>query len=268
MRADEPPPDVLQAFGIAEMPVPLAGGEGRSFRAGGLVLKHSDLDEEVAWAGRVLQRLAGRGFRVAPYRQTMAGEWSADGWFAQTLLPGAHAMDRWREVLAACEAYHRALAGIVKPAFMAARTSPWAVADRIAWGEEALVYAPQLAEFVEPLAARLRPVDLPDQVIHGDFSGNVLFADGEAPAVIDFTPYWRPASFARAIVVVDAITWHRGDEVLFDIIADDPESHQMLVRAELRRLLEVDQQHRQFGRDGFTQLPAHRRTVDLILRRG
>ncbi len=45
------------------------------------------------------------------------------------------------------------------------------------------------------------------QVIHGDLTGNVLFADSLPPAVIDFVVYWRPAAYARAVVVADALAW-------------------------------------------------------------
>jgi uncharacterized protein (TIGR02569 family) len=260
----EPSLRVLRAFGIAGTPAPLPGGQSGAFRAGTYVLKRSELAEEVAWAGEVLEQLTPSGLRVAPYKRTVSGQWSFEGWFAQKYVTGEHATDRWRDVLDACDAYHRALAGVSQPAFLAGRTNPWCVADRMSWNEEPLAYDPRLADFVRPLAALLRRVDLPSQVIHGDFSGNVLFADGLAPAVIDFTPYWRPASFARAVVVMDALTWHGADETLLDVVANDAQIEQMLVRAELRRLLEIDQQFRQFGRDSFSQLPAHRRVIALL----
>ena len=44
-------------------------------------------------------------------------------------------------------------------------------------------------------------------MIHGDLTENVLFADGSSPAIIDFSPYYRPVGYATAIVVVDAIVW-------------------------------------------------------------
>jgi len=37
--------------------------------------------------------------------------------------------------------------------------------------------------------------------------GNVLFADASPPAVIDFSPYWRPAGLALAVAAVDALMW-------------------------------------------------------------
>jgi hypothetical protein len=44
-------------------------------------------------------------------------------------------------------------------------------------------------------------------LIHGDLTGNVLFHDELPPAIIDFTPYWRPLEFQSAVVVADALVW-------------------------------------------------------------
>lgn len=104
---------------------------------------------------------------------------------------------------------------------MARRSDPWAVADRMAWGEEEAIYADELAPLVAPLIERLMPVEADGQVIHGDFGGNVLFEDGLPPAVIDFSPDWRPAAFAKAVVVVDALAWHEADESLIDYVGSD-----------------------------------------------
>ena len=35
----------------------------------------------------------------------------------------------------------------------------------------------------------------------------MLFADASPPAVIDFSPYWRPAGLALAVAAVDALMW-------------------------------------------------------------
>jgi len=57
------------------------------------------------------------------------------------------------------------------------------------------------------LAAALEPVEARSQLIHGDLTGNVLFAEHLPPAIIDLSPYWRPTSFASAIVIADALVW-------------------------------------------------------------
>jgi uncharacterized protein (TIGR02569 family) len=149
------------------------------------------------------------------------------------VVPGEHA-PRWDDVLAVSRAFHRVLADLTRPSFLDHREDRWAVADRMAFGERPLVAPPETAPLAEPLHARLEPIDLPSQVVHGDLSGNVLFADGLAPAVIDLTPYWRPAAFAEAVVVVDAIVWGSGDWSLLRRVDE-----QLVLRALLRRLLET-----------------------------
>lgn len=71
--------------------------------------------------------------------------------------------------------------------------------------------------------------------MHGDLTGNVLFADGLAPAIIDFSPYWRPAPFASAVVVADALLWEGADERLLRAFESEPDFAQYLLRALIYR---------------------------------
>ena len=41
--------------------------------------------------------------------------------------------------------------------------------------------------------------------MHGDLAGNVLLVTDAPPSVIDFSPYWRPPSYAEGIVMADAL---------------------------------------------------------------
>ena len=110
----------------------------------------------------------------------------------------------------------------------------------------------------------LRPVRTQSQLIHGDFQ--LLSAEGLSPAVIDFSPYWRPAGFALGVVVADAIVWGGADETLIDQVTDVDEWLQLLARAELRRVLEIDA-HSARGRDMIDEIDAHLPAVDAICRR-
>ncbi len=103
------------------------------------------------------------------------------------------------------------------------------------------------------LAAR-RPVSAPAQLIHGDLAGNVLFADGLPPAVIDFSPYWRPKGYASSIIVTDAVVWHSADLALLTSAMDSRDDVQLLVRALLFRLLAE--------RDPAKQASAYRPAID------
>jgi hypothetical protein len=202
-----PPPHVLACFDAPE-PRPLAGGQGRSWSAGDLVLKPLDLlPDELEWQADVLGNLVEDGFRVAPPVRAHDGALSIEGWTAWRRVEGAHAERRWVDAIRAGERFHAALAGLPRPAFLDARTDAWSIGDRAAWGELPL-----------------------ERWAHGDLGGNVLFADGLPPAVIDLSVYWRPPAFASAIVAGDALVWEHADASL----ADEVEG-QYLVRALIYR---------------------------------
>lgn len=198
-----PPSDVLAAFGVRATAVPLEGGERRSVRAGDLVLKPDPGGSEWAWLGEHLPTVREDGFRLALPVPAVDGRWVVDGWCAQTWGAGRHAeTPRWADVLAVCDGLHTAMRHLPRPDFLDERRHPWSIGDRVAWEErEPEVEHPVL----DRLFAARRPLALPSQAVHGDLTENVLFAEGLAPTVIDVSLYWRPAGYAHAIVVGDAI---------------------------------------------------------------
>jgi uncharacterized protein (TIGR02569 family) len=203
-----PPDGVLRAFGAAGLrPFPLGGGRGRSWRVGDLVLKKADLGmAELAWQARLLPQAARDGFRLMSWVAAADGSLCMDGWCASRYLPGRHEPGRWAEIVAVGERFHAALRGVPRPAFLDRRSGPWAVADRVAWGELPPSEVPVVTHLAR-LVAATRPVSRPGQLIHGDLTGNVLFDRSLPPAIIYLSPYWRPTSYASAIVVADALVW-------------------------------------------------------------
>ena len=141
---------------------------------------------------------------------------------------------------------------------------PWAIADRFACGEEVVTYHPRLAPTLGELLALVQPVSLPNQLIHGDMTGNILFHDPFVPAVIDMAPYWRPAAFATAIIVVDSIVWERADDTIADEVTKTNELYQLLVWANIRRIMEFDGVYKQFGGDYLNQVDSYRHLIDLL----
>lgn len=203
-----PPVHVLQAFGVEGEPELLPGGRGTSWRVGPLVLKPLDrATAEIAWQANVLSALPSDGVRVAPPVPLIV-----DGWTAWTYVEGTHEPGRWLDIIAAGERLHDALAAVPRPAEIVDRgIEPWATGDRVAWDGEPF---PGLDEIL----SALRPVSDESTLIHGDLTGNVLFHDTLPPAIIDFTPYWRPREFAGAVVVADALVWEGGPPELADVV--------------------------------------------------
>jgi uncharacterized protein (TIGR02569 family) len=136
--------------------------------------------------------------------------------------------------MAVGERFHAALRGIPRPPFLDRRSSPWAISDRVAWGE---IPAGDFAQVrhLPRLSGALRPVAAPGQLIHGDLTGNVLFHDQLPPAIIDLSPYWRPAAFGSAIVVADALVWEGADSQILDAVGHIGDFGQYLVRALIYR---------------------------------
>ena len=71
-------------------------------------------------------------------------------------------------------------------------------------------FVPELAGIAARLLAQPDPPGEP-QLVHCDLTGNVLFAAGLPPAVIDISPYWRPQSYAEGVVVADVLCHHGAD---------------------------------------------------------
>jgi uncharacterized protein (TIGR02569 family) len=235
----QPPPQVVAAFGGSDPLEPLAGGRGTAWRTGDLVLKPLDASaEELEWQGRLLDSLDCDGFRVSRLRGIH------DGWCAWEYVHGEHRERAWPEVIAAGERFHAAISDLPRPPFLDRRTHHWAIGDRVAWGELPAGNLPHVKHLPRLLAA-LRPIDASaSQLIHSDLTGNILFADGLAPALIDFSPAWRPTGFASAVVVGDALLWEGADASLLDAVAHVEDFPQLLVRALIFRAV-VDALFRQ-----------------------
>jgi uncharacterized protein (TIGR02569 family) len=258
-----PPKAVLAAFGLRGRPTPLSGGQGLAWQAGGLVLKPTDSSEEVlAWQAGVLGKVQLNGIRVALPQPSLGGAFIVGGWHAADFCPGRHQPRRWIDIIAVGRALHQALAQVARPEFLASRTDRWAVADRAAWGDIPLAryrHLPHVTRF----EGLLEPVRAASQVIHGDLTGNVLFAEPLSPAVIDLSIYWRPAEFASAIVVADALAWEEADVSQFTAAFSIDQFGQLLARALLYRIIA------DFGADPDSveaRASAYAPAVDLAVR--
>jgi uncharacterized protein (TIGR02569 family) len=205
---DMPPKAVLEAFETTAEPELLEGGTGRTWRAGHLVLKPLDrIPAEIVWQADVLGSIREDGFRV-----TRPVPRIVDGWTAWEYVAGHHEPGRWLDIISVGERFHAALAGVPRPdALIDPGVEPWATGDRVAWSAEPF-------DGLDDVLAPLRPVTEPSGLIHGDLTGNVLFDDELPPAIIDFTPYWRPLEFQSAVVVADALIWESAPPELADAV--------------------------------------------------
>ncbi|MFB9925179.1 TIGR02569 family protein [Amycolatopsis halotolerans] len=273
-----PPADVLAAFECTGAPVRLEGGKGGTWRVGDVVLKPVEFAPETPWRAAALAAVTDSAeFRIARPLRTRAGGWTAgagaDGqsssgghpvareWEASRLVPGHPDTSRPDDAIRAGIAFHRAIAHLPRPEFLDLRTDPWAVGDRVAWEELPPDGSAAARRLLDPLLAERRPVELPAQAVHGDLPGNVLFAPGQPPAVIDWAIYWRPPAWAAAVAVADALCWYGATPGLIDRWAQLPEWRQMLIRALVYRIVT----HDLAGRWTPDQIAAYQPAIAAVL---
>ena len=258
---DSPPDTVLGSFGLSGEAELLPGGQGETWRVGNVVLKPVGFVAEAVWRAEVLAGLPeGLGFRVARPVRAADGSWVAEGWEASEVLPGATDVGRPGDVLTAGLAFHQAVADLPRPGFLDVRDDPWTYGDQVAWEERPVAGSPPYRQLVGRLVEARRAVDLTAQVVHGDLLGNVMFADGLPPAIIDWPVYWRPPSWAAAVAVVDALCWYDAKPELAARWSYLPEWGQMLIRALIYRIATDDAAH---GQSIWT--PAHRNAYQPVI---
>lgn len=259
-----PSAEVLAEFGLTGRPQPLAGGQRTVWRVGDVVLKRLDGSPQMlAWQAGVLGRIEpAAGVRVAPPFASLSGAWVVQEWTAWRFLAGRPARKDWRTIMSAGHALHLAVRGEDRPTFLDDRDDIWARADCAVWD---LAAAPPHPELRAAFDAR-RALDLPDQLVHGDLTGNVLVDATASPAVVDFSPYWRPAAWATAVVCADAMLYAHADARFVLAAADTSTGNapcgQLLLRAVLFRLVTGVL----VGR-GPSDDPTHTRVLDQVVRR-
>lgn len=223
------------AFGArGEEPELLEGGV--AWRCDEVVLKPVANTAEAAWAAQTLDVLEPDEVRLAKPLRSTDGRWVVSGWSANRDIAG-RPEPRHDEVVAMSLRLHAASSFLTCPRFLDARQDIYALADRMAWGEAEFPLRPgKGGRLYDVLAGSRRKMQLRPQVVHGDLFGNVLFSGNAAPGLIDFTPYWRPAEWAAAVAVIDALAWGGSDPAIVERWSHLAEWPQALLRALLFRL--------------------------------
>jgi uncharacterized protein (TIGR02569 family) len=228
-----PPQHVCAAFGVRHGDLePLTGGGGPLWRADRVVLKPVVDTAEAAWIAHTLDTIEVDAVRLARPLRSSDGRWVVGGWTAVRHVAGG-TQPRHDEMVAVSLRLHQATAALPRPRFLAHRTHRYAIADRVAWGE---VNRDADGALFDELVVRRRPIRLRSQIVHGDLFGDILFADAAPPAVIGFSPYWRPPEWAAAVIIVDALAWGGADAGLVDRWGHLAEWPQSLLRALLFRM--------------------------------
>ena len=252
------PESVLRAFDIRHSVLPLPGGiTGSTYISGNLVLKRADDNAEAQWSSRLLSdpAILSPHYRIPqPIASAIEPErFVVDSWSCSLFVEGKsipRTLSQWQELLTAARAFLATLKAIAPtpPEFLETRCHRWDQAAQVAFGERS---CPPLADDALYMLDRLRdlkqlidrlpddsdPISTEPQLIHSDLAGNVLFAQGLSPAIIDFSPMWRPAAWAEAIVVSDALVEYGSDSELLNFTGTGKSRMEMLHKAMLFRVV-------------------------------
>ncbi|TCK26460.1 TIGR02569 family protein [Pseudonocardia endophytica] len=231
------PEHVRVAFGVRDaVPRPVVWAGQRAWHCGDVLLRPVSDNVVAAWSATVLENLDVDGVRLARPVRSSDGRWVVAGWAASRHLPGT-AEPRHDDVVAASLRLHAATASVLRPRLLDDRDDLLTRSAAAAFGERKLDLDPATGgTLFSELAAHRRTVRLTPQIVHGELFGATLFDRSGVPAVLDLVPFWRPAEWAAAVVVVDAIAWGGAEESLIERWSELTEWPQVLLRALLHRL--------------------------------
>lgn len=230
-----PPEHARRAFGLGDADVePLARGVG--WLCGDVVLEPVPDRAQGVWLARTLAALDVPGLRVSRPLGASDGRWVVGGWRARRHVSGAPEHRPDDTVLAAVR-LHQATVSFERPAFLDERRDVFAVAERLAWGEEHReLDEAKGGRLFEILAPSRRPIRSADQLVHAELFGTLLFDGDRPPGLVGFVPHFRPAEWGAAVASVDAVAWGGADGALLRNWSHLPEWPQLLLRAALFRL--------------------------------
>ncbi|MFP5068593.1 TIGR02569 family protein [Pseudonocardia nantongensis] len=231
------PEHVRVAFGVREtVPRPVVWAGQRAWQCGEVLLRPVADHVVAAWSATVLENLDVDGIRLARPVRSSDGRWVVGGWAASRYVPGSPE-PRHDEVVAASLRLHAATSTVLRPRLLDERDDLLSRSAAAAFGERKLDLHPETGgNLFNELAAHRKTVRLTPQVVHGELFGAMLFDPTGRPAVLDLVPFWRPAEWAAAVVVVDAVAWGGADDELIERWSELPEWPQALLRAVLYRL--------------------------------
>ncbi len=250
MQINPPTKEIARAFGSSVEPERLEGGQGTSYRSGEIMLKPADSAEYSEWIAELFSSLpASPGVRFARPIKSSSDEWIYDGYVGWEFLEGEHIEGYYHDKLIASKIFHKSLAGVAKPKFLATPTGPWSAADQIVWQGSSFEYSQEFMDLINQITPHLKPVDGSEQLIHGDLLGNFLISDNLSPAIIDFSPVWAPVGFAEGIMLVDAITWEGATATDLAVFNSVPNIVQFAWRGVFRRIAEQAEQIKWLNKD-------------------
>jgi len=231
---------VIEKFSKHTDYLSLHGGQGKSIKAGKHVIKpiHTHEFDIYQWYAETFEKHNFSGIGYSKPVRSRYGYFIEDGHGATEFLTGAFYVGRMEEKLNACKTFHRLLKDIPKPQKFDSWINPWTKAQDLAWGKIKIsrAFHPEVKSILKGLFACWKKIDLPTQLIHTDFAGNILF-DADKPVIIDFTAGYFPKEYAKVLLVSDSIAWfNEPTESLGLLGINEDLLFQLLIRAIIFRI--------------------------------
>lgn len=215
----------------------LAGGQGQSVRVGDCVFKPIDNADYYEWCCSIIDKTNSDTIRISKPKKCIYGKYTYKGWGVTQYEEGYPIKGKWDKKIEVARIFNKALSKVKYSKFPESN-DPWTLAHQIAWREKSLPDDIQgtISKNINDIIASYREVRARNQMIHSDLCGNILFHESESPLVIDFSPALRPAAYAEAILVTDAVAWEAAPTDIICYISDHDNYEQFLLRAVCFRL--------------------------------
>jgi len=265
-----PNQDILEAFGVFGEPALLRGGQDTCYRVENIVLKPTNNNLEASWIADINSNLVSDKFRVAKPARAKDGSWIFNGWTASEFLEGEHRLDHYGEAIEVSRNFHEALVGIPKPDWFDKKTDVFALSDRMAWGEIPIPDFDMINKPFKKIFDLLNANRLPNQLVHGDWGPDqILFHGTLTPAVLDMTPYFRPANYPIADMLVSSLVDKNADPSILALGIPIANFDQLALRALIFRICTYVgfQIHPENDHDWTPVITKYLNTIDIVMKK-
>lgn len=257
--------DIVKLFLLEGEGIPLIGGQGDSTKFKNKVLKKVGDIKNQQFLSEVIDQIIPKNYRLSKPIKSINNNYIEGFYCVSEYEKGEHNFSDYRKFLNVSIDLHKDLNEIKIQKFPKFN-DPWSISHRVLFNKESLptTIKKEMKDIIESLLKKLKPLNLPHQLIHTDLAGNILFDDKLGPLVIDFSPAYAPVEYAISIMICDLITWHGIDISIIDNLLQ-AFSYETLRYAILFRILTAAQLHKENVEKFILEWEAYKPIWDYLL---
>jgi len=229
-------PEAIRKFAGNTSAHVLPGGQNESVRAGNLVLKPVHESEKYLWVAESLNEIDFEELRVAMPVRSREGNYIENSIGATKYYEATFSRDKIETKLSTCRKLNNVISNIPKPDAFDSWQNPWTKAQDLAWSHSKSQNL-QIPQEIKSLLNLREQIETPNQLVHVDLAGNILFAANDNPIIIDFTPGFYPKEYAEVLLLIDSIAWYDASIDCLDFLTLTGKlRRQLILRALIFRL--------------------------------